>query len=348
MREDILIKKAMVMAAGVGSRLEPLTNDVPKPLVPVLNKPVMDILLQKLKMYGVESVIANTHYLAEKIQDRYASQKVVDIDFSYVNEDELSGTAGGVKKCEFFFEDVDDFIVVSADGLHDADIGKIVKSHLESGCIATMAIVSVDREEVSKYGVVVPSENHTVVEFQEKPPLSEAKSNYINTGIYVFKKRIFDFIPENTVFDFARDVFPALLKAGEQINVYRIYSYWSDVGTIDQYIQSNKDALAKKIMIPNSDIVRRYDSVSSVGKNTRISDTAKLLNNVVIGQNCIIEEDAVLDNVILWDNVIVEKGVHLKNVVCGNDCIFKSSVIAGDFDFEIFESKRVVEFSIAE
>ena len=127
-----MIKKAMVMAAGVGSRLDPLTQKIPKPLVPVLNKPVMDILLQKLKDYGIEKVIANTHYLAEKIQDRYASQKVVDIDFSYVNEDELSGTAGGVKKCEFFFEDVDDFIVVSADGLHDADIGKIVKSHLES------------------------------------------------------------------------------------------------------------------------------------------------------------------------------------------------------------------------
>lgn len=343
-----MIKKAMVMAAGVGSRLEPLTNDVPKPLVPVLNKPVMDILLQKLKMFGVEKVIANTHYLAQKIQNRYQDKSIADIDFSYIHEDALSGTAGGVKKCEFFFDDVDDFIVVSADGLHDADLEKIVKSHFESGCIATMAIVAVDKDEVSKYGVVVPSNMHTVEEFQEKPPVEQAKSNYINTGIYVFQKRIFDFIPKDTVYDFAKDVFPVLLEAGEKINVYRIYSYWSDIGTISQYIQSNKDALAKKIMIPNSNIVRRYDSVCSIGENSEISDSAKLLNNVVVGKNCVIKDNAVLDNVILWDNVTVEENVHLKNVVCANDCIFKSSILAKDDEWEKFGPGRIVELSIAE
>ena len=342
-----MIKKAMVMAAGVGSRLEPLTNEIPKPLVPVLNRPVMDILLQKLKNFGVTQVIANTHYLAESIQERYTKENSpVDIEFQYIHEDNLSGTAGGVKKCSLFFDDVDDFIVVSADGLHDADIERIVKSHFESGCIATMAIVAVEHKEVSKYGVVVPSKEHTVSEFQEKPPIDEAKSDYINTGIYVFNKRIFDFIPENEVCDFAKNVFPALLDAGEKINVYRIYSYWSDIGTIDQYIQSHKDALSKKVMIPNSNIIRKYNSTYSIGEHCKIAQNVIFKNNVVIGNNCIIEEDVVLDDVILWDNVKVEKGCKLKNVVCANDCVIKASLI-NEEKYEIIAPHKTVEMSIA-
>lgn len=316
----------MVMAAGVGSRLDPLTVDIPKPLVPVLNKPVMDILLQKLKNYGVEQVIANTHYLAQKIQERYCENSPVDIEFHYLHEDTLSGTAGGVKKCEFFFEDVEDFLVVSADGLHDADLEKVVKSHKESGCIATMAIVEVEHKEVSKYGVVVPTAEHIVSEFQEKPSLEEAKSNYINTGIYVFNKRIFDFIPSGQSYDFAKNVFPALLDCGEKINVYRIYSYWSDIGTINQYIQSNKDALQRKVMISNPNIMRKYESVYTVGHKCQIDKSVRFLNNVVIGNNCTIGKNVVLDNVVLWDNVTIEDGFELKNVVCANDSVFKTSV----------------------
>lgn len=336
----------MVMAAGVGSRLEPLTRNIPKPLVPVLNKPVMDILLQKLKNYGVESVIANTHYLGEQIQKRYTQNSPADIDFHYIHEEELSGTAGGVKKCEAFFDDVENFIVVSADGLHDADIERIVNSHLESGCIATMAIVGVEHEEVSKYGVVVPSKDFTVSEFQEKPPIEEAKSNFINTGIYVFNKKIFDYIPKGQVFDFAKDVFPKLLCANEKINVYRIYSYWSDIGTLNQYIQSNKDALSKKVIIPNPEITRKYDSVYSIGKNCTISETAVFKNNVVIGDNCTIGNNVVLDNVILWNNTIVEDNIKLKNTVCANNVTVKSD-ITGDENWEIIAPETIVDLSCA-
>ena len=333
-----MIKKAMVMAAGVGSRLEPLTQKIPKPLVPVINKPVMDILLEKLKDFGVEEVIANTHYLAESIQKRYSVNSPVDIKFTSIYEDSLSGTAGGVKKCQFFFDDVDDFIVVSADGLHDADLNKIVKSHKESGCIATMAIVAVDHEEVSKYGVVVPSAEHIVMEFQEKPPVELAKSNYINTGIYVFNKRIFDFIPDGVVYDFAKNVFPELLAAGENINVYRIYSYWSDIGSISQYIQSNKDALNRKVMIKNPNIMRKYDALYCIGDDCDIHENIKILNNVIIGNNCKIGKNVTLNNVILWDNVEIGDDVTLENVVAANNCIIKSSL-----KDEILAPEKIVE-----
>ena len=334
----------MVMAAGVGSRLDPLTQKIPKPLVPVLNKPVMDILLQKLKDYGVEKVIANTHYLAEQIQNRYTKNSPVDIHFEYIHEETLSGTAGGVKKCEFFFDDVEDFIVVSADGLHDADLDKIVKSHKESGCIATMAISAVDHAEVCHFGVVVPTKEHYVSEFQEKPSIEEAKSNYINTGIYVFNKRIFDFIPKGEKYDFAKNVFPRLLEAGEKINTYRIYSYWSDIGTIEQYIQSNIDALSKKVLIKDPNIIRKYDSVYVIGENTKLPEDISLLNNVVIGKNCTIGKNVKMENVILWDNVTVADNVTLKNVVCANNTSIKSS-LEGTSRWEVIGPDRIIECS---
>ena len=334
----------MVMAAGVGSRLDPLTQKIPKPLVPVLNKPVMDILLQKLKDYGVEKVIANTHYLAEQIQNRYSKNSPVDIHFDYIHEETLSGTAGGVKKCEFFFDDVEDFIVVSADGLHDADLDKIVKSHKESGCIATMAISAVDHAEVCHFGVVVPTKEHYVSEFQEKPSIEEAKSNYINTGIYVFNKRIFDFIPKGEKYDFAKNVFPRLLEAGEKINTYRIYSYWSDIGTIEQYIQSNIDALSKKVLIKDPNIIRKYNSVYVIGENTKLPEDTSLLNNVVIGKNCTIGKNVKMENVILWDNVTVADNVTLKNVVCANNTTIKSS-LEGTSRWEVIGPDRIIECS---
>ena len=333
------------MAAGVGSRLEPLTQNIPKPLVPVLNKPVMDILLQKLKSYGIEKVIANTHYLAQQIEDRYTENSPVDIDFSFIRETDLSGTAGGVKKCESFFEGEKDFLVVSADGLHDADLEKVMRSHKESGCIATMAISAVEHNEVSKYGVVVSSPLHRVLEFQEKPPVNEAKSNFINTGIYVFNKRIFDFIPKGKKYDFAKDVFPALLKAGEKINTYRIYSYWSDIGSIDQYIESNIDALRRKVMIPQPEIIKKYDAVYVCGKNTVLGESVKISNNAVIGNNCKIGKNVTLDNVILWDNTVVGDNVTLKNVVAAENTVIKSSITGGE-KWEIIAPDKIIDLSL--
>ena len=331
-----MIEKAMVMAAGVGSRLDPLTQSVPKPLVPVLNRPVMDILLEKLKSCGIQKVVANTYYLAEKIEERYKKSCPVDIEF--VHETELSGTAGGVKKCEYFFEDCENFLVVSADGFHDADLGRIISAHEQSGCIATMAVMPVDIEEVSEYGVVVANTDFHVTEFQEKPPVSEAKSNCINTGIYVFNKRIFDYIPENTKYDFAKNVFPSLLEAGEEINTYKIYNYWSDIGTLSQYLQSNKDALMRKVMVSGVDIINKYNAKYVVGENTILPENVKIYDACIIGSNCKIGENATLKNVILWDGVEIAEGITLENVVVANNTIVEMSL-----KNEIVGSDRIIE-----
>ena len=134
-----VITKAMVMSAGMGSRLEPLTLQVPKPLVPVCNRPVMDILFESLAQIGINDVVCNTYYLAEQIINRYKSNDL-GIKFNYITEDTLSGTAGGLKKCQFFFDEGEDFVVLSADGLTNADIKKGIEIHKKSGAIATIGV----------------------------------------------------------------------------------------------------------------------------------------------------------------------------------------------------------------
>ena len=150
--------KAMVMSAGVGSRLDPLTKAVPKPLVPVANKPVMDILFEKLHAAGINDIICNTYYLADQIINRYKNNNL-GINFNYIKEDTLSGTAGGVKKCQFFFDENNTFVVLSADGLTNADIIKGIEIHNKSNAIATIGIKQIPMEDVPHFGVVVTDEN---------------------------------------------------------------------------------------------------------------------------------------------------------------------------------------------
>ena len=304
------ISKAMIMAAGVGSRLDPLTRDVPKPLVPIVNRPVMDILLDKLSNIGVKSVVANTHYLADQIIDRY-SKNPFGIDFHYIKEDNLSGTAGGLKKCQSFFDKGENFIVMSADGLSDADLKKGIEVHLKSGAIATIGVKKIDKSQVSHFGVVVTDENGFITEFQEKPLIELAKSNLINTGIYIFDYKIFDYIPENTFYDFAKNVFPKLLVE-HAINTFEIDEYWSDIGTLEQYVKSTVDVLDGECDIC-SEVLCNKISESKLPMDITMGGYA------VVGKNCRVGENVTMINVIIWDNVEVKSGLWLENVIIGNN-----------------------------
>ncbi len=238
------VTKAMIMAAGVGSRLAPLTDNLPKPLIPVAGKPVMDIAIDKLRKIGITKVVANLFYHYKLIVEHYKDNP----DFNYVLEDSLSGTAGGLKKCQFFFDAGEDFVVLSGDGLTDADITRGIAVHQSAGTVATIGIKQIEREQIPNFGVVVTDENGLVKEFQEKPSIEEARSDYINTGIYIFNYRIFDYIPADTFYDFAKNVFPQLLSEG-QIMTFKVSEYWSDIGTLEQYEQSNRDALEGRVKI---------------------------------------------------------------------------------------------------
>ncbi len=304
--------KAMVMAAGMGSRLEPITLRFPKPLIPVMNMPLMDIILSQLHSIGVNEVISNTYYLADQIIDRYTNNKL-GIKFSSIKETELSGTAGGVKKCQFFFDEGEDFVVMSGDILTTADIKKGIEIHKKSGAIATIGVKQVPHEQVSHFGVVVTDENGFITEFQEKPALEEAKSNLINTGIYIFNYKIFDYIPENTFYDFAKNVFPKLLEEG-QINTFEVKEYWNDIGTIGQYKQSIQDVFNGVCKISHDKIIET-NLGNYISGTSKIPSTVRFVGNSVIGSNVKLGEYIMLDNCVVMDGAEVKTGSELSNCV---------------------------------
>ncbi len=305
------------MAAGMGSRLEPITLSIPKPLMPIMNIPLMDIILKQLHSIGVREVISNTYYLADQIIDRYEKNNL-GIDFSYIKETELSGTAGGVKKCQFFFDEGEDFIVMSGDGLTNADIKKGIEIHKKSKAIATIGVKEIPREEVSHFGVVVTDNDGYITEFQEKPPVEDAKSNFINTGIYIFNYKIFDYIPENTFYDFAKNVFPKLLEEG-QINTFEVKEYWNDIGTIAQYKQSMQDVFNGECKLEHGQTVET-NLGNYISGDTKIPVNVRFVGNNVIGNNCKLGEYIKLENCILLDGAVVPTGAEL------TDCVVIPSV----------------------
>lgn len=321
-----MVQKAMIMAAGVGSRLDPLTQDVPKPLVPIANRPVMDILFERLLEIGIKDVIANTHYKAEQIIERYKDHKA-GINFSHIHEETLSGTAGGVKKCQFFFDEGEDFLVLSADGLSNADLKAGIESHKKSGAIVTMGIKKIALEEIPHFGVVVTDDKGFVKEFQEKPKIKDAKSDCINTGIYIFNYKIFDYIPANTFYDFAKNVFPDLLSKEIKINTFMVNEYWSDIGTIDQYFQSTQDLFNNLCTFNHSDIIITPKGSYVVGEGCYLAPNTLFFGNNTIGKNCIIGKNVVIKDCIIWDDVEIKDNVVLKNCIIASHSEIKVNMV---------------------
>lgn len=323
--------KAMIMSAGLGSRLEPLTLSVPKPLIPIANVPVMDILFKQLFSFEIKDVICNTYYMADKIIERYKNNNL-GINFNYIKEDTLSGTAGGVKKCQFFFEKGKPFVVFSADGLTNTDIKKGIDIHVKSGAVATIGVKQIPKECVSHFGVVVTNENGFITEFQEKPTIEDAKSNFINTGIYIFDYKIFDYIPENTFYDFAKDVFPKLL-AEHAINTFEVTEYWSDIGTLEQYKQTVQDLFDGKCSFEHSEIIQTA-SGKYISDTEKFSSSVKFIGNSTIGEKVLIGENTIIEDCIILDKVKIGSNLHLKNSIIGSNALIMTDLDNRTIGFE--------------
>jgi mannose-1-phosphate guanylyltransferase len=226
--------RAMVLAAGLGTRLRPLTFEITKPMVPVLDRPVMEHIVELLERHGFTEVIANLHYFPETIREYFGER------ISYRFEDELLGTAGGVRACAEFFGE-DPFLVISGDALTDIDLGALAARHRESGGVATLAVKKVD--DTREYGVVLHDSGGRITGFQEKPAPDEALSDLGNCGIYVFSPEIFDYFPDRPFADWANDVFPVLLENDVPFHIHEVREYWNDVGSLSELRQGTFDAL---------------------------------------------------------------------------------------------------------
>jgi mannose-1-phosphate guanylyltransferase/mannose-1-phosphate guanylyltransferase/phosphomannomutase len=234
------------MAAGLGTRLRPLTYEIPKPLVPVANRPVMEHILLLLRRHGFGPVIANLHWFPDAIRERFGDGSRVGIDLTYSHEDELLGTAGGVRNVADFFGD-EPFLVMAADALTDIDLGALRAAHEANDGIATLAVKRVS--QVSEFGVVVTDSGGRIQGFQEKPDPAEALSDLASCMIYILDREIFDYLPSKPAVDFAREVFPALLSNDVPFYVHRIDAYWNDVGSLPEYLQGNLDAVEGTVQV---------------------------------------------------------------------------------------------------
>ena len=333
--------KAMILAAGVGSRLEPLTCNIPKPMVPVVNRPAMEHIINLLVKNNITKVAANLWYLPEKIQSYFGDGSRYGIDIHYSVEKELMGTAGGVKKLEAFLDET--FIIVSGDAVTDIDFQAFIDRHRKSGALATIALKEV--ADPRQFGVVITDEEGRIKAFQEKPALNEALSRLANTGIYIFEPEIFKYIPAETVFDFGKQLFPELVSREEAFYGYAMKGYWCDIGSLTQYRLAHYDVLkglvtidipgnwhANAVYVGEQTIIApsaRIGSKVVIGNNCHIGDSVEIFGETVIGDNCVIESGASIFGSIVWRNTRIGRGARLVECVVGSECYLKDDSVIG-------------------
>jgi mannose-1-phosphate guanylyltransferase len=297
--------RAMVLAAGLGTRLRPLTNEITKPMVPVLDRPVMAHILDLLDTHGFEHVIANLHYFPDSIKQYFGER------LSYRYEEELLGTAGGVRACADFFGE-EAFLIISGDALTDIDLSAFVARHREAGGIATLAVKQVS--DTREYGVVLHDRAGRITGFQEKPVPEEALSDLGNCGIYIFEPTIFDYFPERPFVDWAQDVFPALLEHDVPFHIHEVREYWNDVGSLSELRQGTFDALHGELRLRVEG--REVTPGVVVAGDTFVPQSAHLDGSVWIGQDVQLGEHVRLTGpIVLGDGARVGEGAQLRDSI---------------------------------
>ncbi len=299
----------MVMAAGLGTRLRPLTYEVPKPIVPVANRPVMEHILRLLNRHGFDQVIANLHWFPDTIRDRFRQGSELGLELTYSYEDELLGTAGGVRNVAEYFGSAP-FLVMAADALTDIDLDALRAVHEANEGIATLAVKRVPN--VSEFGVVIADSDGRVQGFQEKPDAAEALSDLASCMIYVLDPEIFDYFPDRPAVDFALDVFPALLDHDVPFHVHAIDAYWNDVGSLPEYLQGNLDAVEGTV-----DVELGGKLLAESGGDRAAEDGDPGVSGPVLAaEGCAIDPSARLDGpLVIGEGCAIGAGARVKHAV---------------------------------
>ncbi|MHC1683856.1 MAG: sugar phosphate nucleotidyltransferase [Clostridiaceae bacterium] len=313
--------KGIIMAGGEGSRLRPLTCNLPKPMMPMIGKPVMQYAIELLKKYGIRDIGVTLQYLPDEIQDYFGDGSELDVRLRYFIEDIPLGTAGSVKNAEDFLDET--FIVISGDALTDINLKQAMDFHKEKGALATIVLkeVSVPLE----YGVVVTDKNSKITGFLEKPRWNEVISDKANTGIYILEPEIFSFYERHQKFDFSNNLFPILLKNQEELYGYVSKGYWCDIGSVEQYVKCNYDILSKKV-----DVEINGNEVEEgiwIGEGSIVSPKATLNPPLYIGSNCKIYEGSKIGPFTsMGRNNIISSQSHIKRSVIFDNCYLGTRV----------------------
>ena len=239
--------KAMLLAAGEGTRLRPLTSTVPKVLLPVAGEPLIEYTLSWLKHHGISELAVNLHHLGTEVQDFLGDGARFGVRIAHSPEETLLGTAGGVKRMEHFFDGT--FVVVYGDVLTDFDLSDMVEFHRDKKALVTVAILEVANPWDA--GVVEIEENGKIADFIEKPPRGSQLGNLGNGGVYVLEREVLDYIPSEGFSDFAYDIFPKIIKLGLPLYGYRLHhdDYLLDIGSLEKYSQVNDEMKVRKLAV---------------------------------------------------------------------------------------------------
>ncbi|MEY2749596.1 MAG: hypothetical protein RLZZ168_1612 [Cyanobacteriota bacterium] len=342
--------KAMILAAGKGTRVRPITHTIPKPMIPILQKPVMEFLLELLREHGFTEIMVNVSHLAEEIENYFRDGQRFGVEIAYSFEGRIEdgeligdamGSAGGLKKIQTFQRFFDDtFVVLCGDALIDLDLSEAVRRHKAKGAMASLITKRVPREQVSSYGVVVTDDDGRVRSFQEKPAVDEAASDMINTGIYIFEPEVLDYVPAGVPFDIGSDLFPRLVEDGAAFYALPMEFEWVDIGKVPDYWQAIRSVLqgqVRQVQIPGKEVrpgifaglnvAANWDKINVegpiyVGGMTRIEDGATIIGPAMIGPSCHICEGATIDNSIIFDYSRIGPGVRLvEKLVFGRYCV---------------------------
>lgn len=316
--------KALILAAGKGTRLLPVSRDYPKPMLPILHKPVLECLIEQLASHGVTEIIINTSYLAEHIESyfRHGERWGVSIAFSYEGYEAdgqlhptplgSAGTLRRIQQHSGFFDDT--FFVLCGDALIDLDLTAMLAAHHASGATATLALAQVPKQKISQYGVVLQDETGRVCAFQEKPSADEALGDLVNTGVYIFEPSILDWIPDTVPYDLGGQVFPAMAEAGAALYGCHLPFNWIDIGRVYDYFDISLAAVAGLIpaIKPQG---REIQPGVRVGSNVRFNPKRCEVNGpIVIADSVTIEDGCFLQGP-LWigRGSVIERGASLSS-----------------------------------
>lgn len=367
--------KAMILAAGKGTRVRPITYTIPKPLIPILQKPVMEFLLELLRQHGFDEIMVNVSHLANEIENYFRDGQRFGVQIAYSFEGriidgvlvgEAIGSAGGMRRIQDFSPFFDDtFVVLCGDALIDLDLSAAVKWHKAKGSIATVIMKSVPREEVSSYGIVVTDDSGRVRAFQEKPPVEEALSTNISTGIYIFEPEVLKYIPSGENFDIGAQLFPKLVEMDAPFHGLVMDFEWVDIGKVPDYWQAIRGVLqgqVKNVKIPGQEVrpgiytglnvAVNWDKVDItgpvyIGGMTKIEDGAKIIGPSMIGHNCYICKGVTVDNSVIFEYSRLGPGLSLVDkLVYGRYCVDKTGAMidvkAAALDWLITDTRQVI------
>ena len=324
--------RAVVMAGGEGTRLRPITANQPKPLLPVVNRPILEHVFRLLRRHGLMETVVTVQFLAALLRNYFGDGDELGMHLEYATEETPLGTAGSVRNAAEALGD-EPFVVISGDALTDIDLTDLIRFHRAHGALATVALKAVPSP--LEFGMVIADDGGRIERFLEKPTWGQVFSDTVNTGIYVMEREVLDRVPPRTAVDWSADVFPALLACGAPLYGYVASGYWEDIGTLESYVQAQADVLNRKVDVDiagfelspgiwvgeGSDVDPEAVLAGPlhIGDYAKVEASAELREFTVLGNNVVVKGGAVLQRAVVHDNVFIGSQAVVRGAIIGKN-----------------------------